>query len=596
MNVFVIEKRCSKCRKFEEMRKRIKESLKDIVDFEHGETVEEAILQFKDKVLLAREQEEMAREEVLFKEVETQSPSPERVDIATNTENSLDEEESQKEEESVVASVNKEQPEIISEGEEPEIISEDEEKSESSSSSSKESISKKSSSSSKKSPSSSTTSSTQSLSSYSGELSEELGNKDQQISSDDSVKLHIAPTPKRKTEITRQKRKTRSVPKQQEEETKKQEEELRKQEEEMRRKHEEELRAERERLLKQQFDILQEISNNMLQDCCEAGTKTCADVKALILKKLNILRNNLNEANAQLDFQRDLLDKVQKWLNKMTNYTTEGMPIDKALMLMMEAMEMRPTQFANQVSKLQAEATRAEGEIERCIMKVKNMLDIDPSTSPRGVKTIIQNVAILSRGLDKIGQTVSEWKVKVRNLENDLSEARDGLINATEKLQSSLELPEVDLRSLNISSLVLQANLCIEELIGAAGAKHFVGVTDINNKTKEMRKYLRMKASNTPSVYLPILSKRVIAIVSTLRYAELFTAPLSEMFESLDFKMEPVDPRTVPFGVIREQLFRMHGLISKIPDYYLDRPALSVIRKLIMVSSTLITCIAALEK
>ena len=379
-------------------------------------------------------------------------------------------------------------------------------------------------------------------------------------------------------------------------EMKRQQEEMKRQHEELKKKHEDELKEEREKLLQQQFDILQEISNSMLQDCSEAGSKSCADVKALILKKLKILANNLHEANSKIEFQRDLLAKVEKWMNKMTEYTTEGMPIEKALTLMMEAMEMRPSQFASQISKLQADATYAQSEVERCVAKVRAILETDQSSSPRGVKTICQNTTIMSRGLDKIAQMVTDSKYKIKNLENDLSVARQGLIDSTEKLTTTLDHQVPDLQNLNISSLVLQTQLCIDELIGSSGTRHFIAVTELNKQTKDARKSLRMKASNSPAVYLPILSRRIIGITTILRYTEQFTTPLDAIFESLDFKMEPVDPHAVPFPVIREQLFRMHGLIGKIPDEYVNRTVIDIIRRLVLISSMLLTCVAALDK
>lgn len=55
MSVFVLERRCSKCREYESMRKGILDILKDIIGLREGETILDAIKRLKDEVIDLRE-------------------------------------------------------------------------------------------------------------------------------------------------------------------------------------------------------------------------------------------------------------------------------------------------------------------------------------------------------------------------------------------------------------------------------------------------------------------------------------------------------------------------------------------------------------
>jgi hypothetical protein len=74
------------------------------------------------------------------------------------------------------------------------------------------------------------------------------------------------------------------------------------------------------------------------------------DMKEAVFQTSASIRKKLRKTEEELRFSNQLLKQVETWINKMSDLTTDDVPIDEALLMMMDQIEHKPNPLETSTS------------------------------------------------------------------------------------------------------------------------------------------------------------------------------------------------------------------------------------------------------
>jgi hypothetical protein len=205
----------------------------------------------------------------------------------------------------------------------------------------------------------------------------------------------------------------------------------------------------------------------------------------------------------------------------------------------------------------------------------------------------IEVVNLLNVNSDRLVDAFNHLRNEKQAVEAELQEAKVGLVSAATALARVLEITDIAFNKLSIQELVLQLQILVDDLTGPGKNKHFFPILDLNELTKPMRKACKLKPSIDPAQYIPLLSAKCIGFRRAVAFAKEFATPLAVIFKFFDFQPESFEPTSEAFGILREQMFHMHGLIGKLSDRNINKTIVTVIKHLVSLSSAFLSSFAS---
>jgi hypothetical protein len=214
-----------------------------------------------------------------------------------------------------------------------------------------------------------------------------------------------------------------------------------------------------------------------------------------------------------------------------------------------------------------------------------------PPHSPLG--DMIDVFQTTSYAVDALVQRYSDVKTERDIVQHEFGLARDSLLRTATQLNSLLQTSENSYPGLDLQELLLQVDLLLEELGTPGKSKHFISIVALNELTLEMRRAFDLEAVRSPSIYLPALSNEMMSMHEAQQMASAVAGPLDRIFSECDFTKDTFDPNNSKFTILRELIFRLNSITGKFSQGHAQRAILTVIERLISLSSSFFSCLAS---
>lgn len=362
--------------------------------------------------------------------------------------------------------------------------------------------------------------------------------------------------------------------------------------EQLRNHHQEQMELQKKRLLEERAADFREISFKMNEMCQDSECEATPDFKTLVLNKVEKTKERLFNAERDLRFANGILKDVEKWMNKQTELSTEQMPIDQALYLMMQEMENGNTPLHRQIEKM----TSDEQMSRACLYIISKR--INEIVGSGILKTENMDIVELSGYMElqseKMLNLHNKNMERLKKQDEDIEYSTANLKNVCNKMAYVLQIDEMDFSKKLIRELVDHLVGFMDEMTGSS-SKYFVPISTLNDMTKQIRKNAKLPSCLNPFLYIPMLDKQLSIYRKSLDAIELFVYPLKSIFSNFDFKLESFDPLSPSFKYLREQIFRMHGIIGRIPDSDILKVVNDVLHHFLSLSSSFLSCFASLS-
>ncbi|OHT10480.1 hypothetical protein TRFO_20234 [Tritrichomonas foetus] len=312
-------------------------------------------------------------------------------------------------------------------------------------------------------------------------------------------------------------------------------------------------------------------------------------IKDMISRKLKQVEKRLSQTESDLAFSNDLLKRVEKWMMKITHLSTNDLPIQDSLQMLMNAIEFRPNPLKSPLDKALKELGSIGSELllmatrvdQFCERKTPNIPTSDP----------FQVLSYLSINFDSFINQVSNIKADNTSIIIENQTAEQSLRSICKVSARLLENEGMNFDEMNITQLAFQAQTFMDLISNPEDNKFFISIVDLNELTKKMRKTANIQ-SIVPFNYLPILTETFIRQNTTLAEAYKFEAPLATLFNSFDFKNSSYDPDSKDFSILREHIFQLHSIIVEMPESEMQQSLVHVLKYFVTISASLLSRIA----
>jgi hypothetical protein len=320
-----------------------------------------------------------------------------------------------------------------------------------------------------------------------------------------------------------------------------------------------------------------------------------SDLVDAVLARSDELRREMRQAEIEVHFANDLLKKVEAWMNRLSECDTHALPIDQALIIMMDQIEHKPNPLKAELLRMRADVSIINDDLEVVESKLEKLLSIEPNSMLKRGRDIFRILGSVSAFMDKHVEKFHELAMIRQNFEQELQAARLTLVSVAVGANRILERPGYPYEELTLQALLLQVDILCQEMFTPGRNKRFISIVDLNNMTMDMRKGTKLETVLNPSVYLPKLSKRWSTLCKGMNLISEFADPLETIFKTCDFRAESFDSTSPIFLGVREQVFRMHGIIGRMPEAKLKHVIVSVLKLFVSLASSFISCLASVS-
>jgi hypothetical protein len=356
---------------------------------------------------------------------------------------------------------------------------------------------------------------------------------------------------------------------------------LEQQQAELGEKHTQELQA----LLKSVGEIMPELAEGVNDSQPKAGIKLLA----------KIMGERVTEMKEIADRRDELLGRVQQWLRQqaveMTDEELENLDYEEAIPLLLLSLDKTPNPLIPKINAIEAQIAQIETEFREFLEQAKRNGFLNADLDIEAME--IYELMNVNRSFQ--AQVIEQLQSGKRQLDMqayDMEQTRQSLQTIGKRMRRLLRRDAVDLDGKDTGDLLMHINAFLEELTSGGTSGLFMSIADINDVTKNVRKTLNAMNANDPHSYLPDIMRAFEENASTLDSTHRFANPLESIFKSFDFQHASFNPECERFKFLREKIFQMHLLLGSDGTLIHDKKLTDVLKKMISLSSALVSYIA----
>lgn len=330
-----------------------------------------------------------------------------------------------------------------------------------------------------------------------------------------------------------------------------------------------------------------------------------SNYKDLVLEQLKLANERMTETDEQLNFAKELLYKVEKWMNIQSELTTDKVPIDQALIMMMDAIEHKPNPLEKVVNNLNNKLYLIDKNILLITDSVQKMLNkdgIDPS--PERME-LFERINYLQVELSFVINKYKEATELAIEQSRIISECRSTFNTIGKKMfhvlmkDDSIFNPnykneEGEKKEAKIDEIMLQCLTAVDD-VSNPNQRLFMPIVDLNNMTKEIRKNAKLPPSLDPLVYIPLLDETLKQYHQTIKVIEDLQPSLISIFSNFDFKVDSMDPECYQFSMLRENIFHMQTILMQQIEGDAVKVVNDVIQSFVAMSASFVSSIASVS-
>lgn len=330
-----------------------------------------------------------------------------------------------------------------------------------------------------------------------------------------------------------------------------------------------------------------------------------SNYKDFILEQLKLANARMDETDKQLNFCKELLFKVEKWMNVQSELSTDNVPIDQALEMLMDAIEHKPNPLEKVVNNLQNQLSLIDKNILLITTNVQQMLKKDGIDKNPDEMTLFERINYLQVELSIVIDKYNEASELVIEQTRIISECRstfniigkkmfrllmkdDSIFSQSEENENE----EGEKKELNMDELMLQCLTAVDD-VSNPKARLLMPIVDLNNMTKDIRKNAKLPLSLDPLFYIPRLDEIMKQYHNALKVIEDLQPSLISIFNNFDFKAESIDPDSYQFSILRENIFHMQTILRQQKDGDAVNVINDVIQRFVSMSASFVSCIAS---
>ena len=174
-------------------------------------------------------------------------------------------------------------------------------------------------------------------------------------------------------------------------------------------------------------------------------------------------------------------------------------------------------------------------------------------------------------GTRKIRKRLLDSQLEVEEKILEIEGNKMSLDSIAERLHHLLQIEnEVDFSKMDMNSVMFNISQYIDYLLQNGTKGLFISVSDLNEMSKEAKQYSKYPNSPDPTLYLPDIFERYSQSEKSLSSAKKFEEPLEIIFKNFDFQPSSFRPDQKSFLYLRDRIFQLHLLLgsekASIPD------------------------------
>lgn len=288
------------------------------------------------------------------------------------------------------------------------------------------------------------------------------------------------------------------------------------------------------------------------------------DLKTKIITKIQNTMLKIEALEKSQQENEDLMSKIKNWMKMQIDDDINIAQLDfhQSFPILMKAIDSKENPLKYKVDQLEIQHQSILKHLHAFVNDLNNLKSsVHIETKNKNIFELLTDIeASCLRMNDTIHN--DEMKIQMQKVEIDQThEALQGVASRLHHLlqhdndQTEFE-PDPD-------NLMYQINGYVDELVSGGTDKLFVSISDINNISKDAKKSSKFSNSFDPTVYLPDILEKYVDDENSMNYMKNFEEPLEAIFKNFDFQLSSYNPDHQSFKFLREKIFQMHLLLGK---------------------------------
>lgn len=325
----------------------------------------------------------------------------------------------------------------------------------------------------------------------------------------------------------------------------------------------------------------------------EALLQEAIRAKESMIKEIQKMNEQLLELKKELNIKNDIIKNVQGWMIRMSEFPSSSeMPVERSLETMMNLIENKPNPLKKIYEKAKKKLEQIGGKLYLLTKRVDHFQnEVTPDLSKSDPIEVLQ---YLTFNLDKLIQLFEKMKAEDELLRTDNQLAEMNLRSICRRVAQLLEYEDVDIDNKTISQIIFLIQSYIDDLGNLEENKQFLRIGFVNKLTKQLRNLCGIQSLD-PKTYFPLITQTVSKSNVSLSELKKFDAPLSDIFQSCDFKTENSSLDSEGFTIVREKLFQIHVIMRNMPFEDMDESVANIIKHFVLMPSYFLSTLASVN-